>query len=33
VHRISRMKDIPNEEFEGRIGELWTEMEANLVGD
>ncbi|HAZ31209.1 MAG TPA: V-type ATP synthase subunit A, partial [Dehalococcoidia bacterium] len=28
VHRISRMKDIPNEEFEGRIGELWTEMEA-----
>ncbi len=31
VHRISRMKDIPNEEFEDRIGRLWTEMEASLV--
>jgi V/A-type H+-transporting ATPase subunit A len=31
VYRISRMKDIPNDEFEQRIGELWTEMEASLV--
>ncbi|MCL0098268.1 V-type ATP synthase subunit A [Dehalococcoidia bacterium] len=32
VHRISRMKDIPSEEFEDRIAELWTEMDASLVG-
>jgi V/A-type H+-transporting ATPase subunit A len=31
VYRISRMKDIPNEEFEQRIKELWSEMEATLV--
>ncbi|MBT9162332.1 MAG: V-type ATP synthase alpha chain [Dehalococcoidia bacterium] len=31
VYRISRMKDIPHEEFEGRIGELWTGMETSLV--
>jgi V/A-type H+-transporting ATPase subunit A len=31
VYRIARMKDIPHEEFEGRIGQLWTEMEASLV--
>jgi V/A-type H+-transporting ATPase subunit A len=31
VYRISRMKDIPNEEFEERIGQLWTEMEASLT--
>jgi len=31
VYRISRMKDIPNEEFEGRIKELWSEMQAGLV--
>ncbi|MCL0087306.1 V-type ATP synthase subunit A [Dehalococcoidia bacterium] len=32
VPRISRMKDIPSEEFEDRIAELWTEMDASLVG-
>jgi len=31
VPRISRMKDIPNEDAEPRIKELWTEMEASLV--
>lgn len=32
VYRISRMKDIPEEVFESRIKELWSEMDANLVG-
>ncbi len=31
VYRISRMKDIPNEEFEDRIKELWSEMESSLT--
>ncbi len=31
VYRISRMKDIPNEDFEQRVKELWPEMEQNLV--
>ncbi|MFC1860521.1 V-type ATP synthase subunit A, partial [Chloroflexota bacterium] len=31
VYRISRMKDIPNDAFEQRIKELWSEMEASLV--
>ncbi|MFC1952231.1 V-type ATP synthase subunit A [Chloroflexota bacterium] len=31
VYRISRMKDIPNDAFEQRIKELWSEMEATLV--
>ncbi len=31
VYRISRMKDIPNDVFEERIKELWSEMEASLV--
>ena len=31
VYRISRMKDIPNEEFEQKIKELWSEMEQSLV--
>ncbi len=31
VYRIARMKDIPNEEFEQRIKELWSEMEVSLV--
>jgi len=31
VYSISRMKDIPNEVFEQRIKELWSEMEARLV--
>jgi len=31
VYRISRMKDIPNEDFGQRIGELWSEMEQSLV--
>ena len=31
VYRISRMKDIPNDVFEQRIKELWSEMEAGLV--
>ncbi len=31
VYRISRMKDIPNEVFEQRIRELWSEMEESLV--
>ncbi len=31
VYRISRMKDIPNEAFEQRAKELWSEMEQSLV--
>ncbi len=31
VYRISRMKDIPNDVFEQRIKELWSEMESTLV--
>ncbi len=33
VYRISRMKDIPNEVFEQRVKELWSEMEQSLVTD
>jgi V/A-type H+-transporting ATPase subunit A len=31
VYRISRMKDIPNEAFEQKVKELWSEMEQSLV--
>ncbi len=31
VYRISRMKEIPENVFEARIKELWSEMDANLV--
>lgn len=31
VYRISRMKDIPNEVFEQKVKELWSEMEKSLV--
>ena len=31
VYRISRMKDIPNEVFEERVKELWSEMEQSLT--
>jgi len=31
IYRISRMKDIPNDVFEERIKELWSEMETSLV--
>ncbi len=31
VYRISRMKDIPNDDFEQRINELWSEMETSMV--
>jgi V/A-type H+-transporting ATPase subunit A len=31
VYRMSRMKDIPNDVFEQRIKELWSEMETSLV--
>ncbi len=31
VYRIARMKDIPHAEFEQRIKELWSEMDATLV--
>ena len=31
VYRISRMKDIPNEGFEKRATELWSEMEQSLT--
>jgi V/A-type H+-transporting ATPase subunit A len=31
VYRISRMKDIPNEDFEQKAKELWSEMEKSLV--
>lgn len=31
VYRISRMKDIPTNEFESSVKKLWSEMEAELV--
>jgi len=31
VYRISRMKDIPNETFEQKVKELWSEMEQTMV--
>jgi hypothetical protein len=31
VYRISRMKDLPNEGFEQRARELWSEMEQSLI--
>ncbi len=31
VYKISRMKDVPNEVFEQRIKELWSEMEQSMV--
>ncbi len=31
IYRISRMKDIPNEVFEQRAKELWSEMEQSLI--
>ena len=31
VYRISRMKDIPNEVFDQRVKELWSDMEQSLV--
>lgn len=31
VYRISRMKDIPDELFEHRVKELWSEMEESLI--
>ncbi len=31
VPRIARMKDIPNEDIESKVKELWTEMETSLV--
>lgn len=31
IYKISRMKDIPHEEFEQKIKELWEEMEVDLV--
>jgi hypothetical protein len=31
VPRISRMKDMPNEDIEPMIKELWADMEASLV--
>ena len=31
VYRISRMKDIPNDVFEQKVKELWSEMEQTLV--
>ena len=31
VYRISRLKDIPNEDFEARVKELWSELESSLV--
>jgi hypothetical protein len=31
VYRISRMKDIPNEVFEQKAKELWSEMEQIMV--
>ena len=31
IYKISRMKDIPHEEFDERIRQLWDEMEASLV--
>ncbi|MFA5628773.1 MAG: V-type ATP synthase subunit A [Dehalococcoidales bacterium] len=31
IYKIARMKDIPNEEFEERLGVLWSEMESDLA--
>ncbi|GAG50169.1 unnamed protein product, partial [marine sediment metagenome] len=31
VPRIARMKDIPNEDIESKIKQLWAEMETSLV--
>ncbi|MFC2034263.1 V-type ATP synthase subunit A [Chloroflexota bacterium] len=31
LYKISRMKDIPHDEFEQRVKELWEEMELDLV--
>jgi V/A-type H+-transporting ATPase subunit A len=31
VYRISRMKDIPNDVFQQKAKELWSEMERSLV--
>ena len=31
VPRISRMKDIANDDIEARVKELWADMEASLV--
>jgi V/A-type H+-transporting ATPase subunit A len=31
VYKMSRMKDIPNETFEQRIRELWSEMEQSMI--
>jgi len=31
VTRISRMKDIPNEEFDGKIAGLWSDMEMSMT--
>jgi len=31
LYKISRMKDIPHDVFDDRIGELWEEMEMSLV--
>jgi V/A-type H+-transporting ATPase subunit A len=33
ITRISRLKDIPNEEFEDRVNELISDMESNLVAE
>jgi hypothetical protein len=31
IYKISRMKDIPHDEFDDRIRQLWDEMEVGLV--
>jgi len=31
VYKISRMKDIPHDEFDERIKQLWDEMEVGLA--
>jgi hypothetical protein len=31
IYRISRMKDIPEDVFEQRIKELWSEMDGALI--
>jgi hypothetical protein len=31
VTRIARMKDIPTDGFEGKIAELWSEMEMGMA--
>jgi V/A-type H+-transporting ATPase subunit A len=31
VTRIARMKDIPNEEFEGKVAGLWSDMETGMT--